>query len=330
MIGYYVHHQGRGHLTRMRAITARMRTPVTVLSSMSAPADFPHPWVELSSDDSGSAFHDPEAGGTLHWAPLHHPGLRERMAAIAAWIARTGPDLVVVDVSVEVAVLCRLLGVPTVVMAMRGDRLDRAHRTAYDAADALLAPWSADYPEAGWPAAWYAKTQHLGAMSRFAGRPTTPPEPHSGPRRVLLLWGAGGDGLSFAQLETARSVPDTEWRVADGGLDADGIWEALRWADVVVTHAGQNAVAEVADARRPAVVIADDRPHGEQQATAVAVRSTGAAVGVTGWPVPAAWPGLLATAAALDGEGWRSWTDPDAAGRAARFLDSRVAERIPV
>jgi len=35
--------------------------------------------------------------------------------------------------------------VPTVVVAMRGDRFDRAHRTAYDAADALLAAWPAEF-----------------------------------------------------------------------------------------------------------------------------------------------------------------------------------------
>ncbi|MEP6980771.1 MAG: glycosyl transferase, partial [Nakamurella sp.] len=233
MIGYYVHHQGRGHLTRMQAITARMSTPVTVLSSLAAPDGSPLPWVTLDADDSGETFLDPQAGGTLHWAPRHHPGLRGRMAAIAAWIERYDPTLFVVDVSVEVATLARLLGVPTVVMAMRGDRLDRPHRMAYDAADALLAPWSAAFPEAGWPADWYAKTFYAGAMSRFAGRAVAARPEHDGPRRVVVLWGSGGAGLTVTQLEAARSVPDTEWRVADGALTADDVWSALQWADVV-------------------------------------------------------------------------------------------------
>lgn len=329
MIGYYVHHQGRGHLTRMRAITAQLSTPVTVLSSLAAPADTTTDWVHLDTDDSGDTFDDPGAGGTLHWVPRHHGGLRSRMGAVSSWIVRADPALVVVDVSVEVAALARLHGVPTVVMAMRGDRLDRPHRMAYDAADALVAPWSDAFPEPGWPAGWYAKTLYTGALSRFAGRPTTTPPAHPGPRRVLLLWGAGGGGLTPAQVDGARATPDTVWRVADGGLDGDAVWDALLWADVVVTHAGQNAVAEVAAAHRPAVVVADERPHGEQQATATAVGTTGAAVGISGWPSAADWPALIERAAALDGSAWRAWTRSDAAARAADLLDTLATRGRP-
>ena len=285
------------------------------------------PWVRLDADDSGDTFADADAGGTLHWVPRHHPGLRSRMAAIAAWIDRHDPALVVVDVSVEVATLCRLLGVPTVVVAMRGDRSDRAHRLAYDAADALLAPWSADFPEPGWPASWSAKTWHAGAISRFAGRPAAPRDASAGPLRVLVLWGSGGGPLSAAQLADGQAVPHTTWRIAAGGLDADDVWAALQESDVVVTHAGQNAVAEVADARRPAIVVADERPHAEQRATAAAVGATGAAIGVTGWPTAAAWPALLERAAALSGDGWHRWTHPDAAGRAARQIEALAARR---
>ena len=47
----------------------------------------------------------------------------------------------VVDVSVEVAILVRLLGVPVVVMAMPGDRIDAPHDLVYQAADHILAAW---------------------------------------------------------------------------------------------------------------------------------------------------------------------------------------------
>ncbi len=91
------------------------------------------------------------------------------MAAVAAWVEQARPSLVVVDVSVEVAVLVRAMGVPVVVAAMRGQRDDRAHTTAYDLADALLAPWPAALPEP-WPQRWLDKTWHVGALSRFDGR----------------------------------------------------------------------------------------------------------------------------------------------------------------
>ncbi|MBE8147287.1 hypothetical protein IOD13_18960 [Brevibacterium casei] len=46
----------------------------------------------------------------------------------------------VVDVSAEVVLLSRLLGVPVTVIAQAGERTDAAHRQAYALADALLVP----------------------------------------------------------------------------------------------------------------------------------------------------------------------------------------------
>ena len=175
----------------MLAIAAQLTTPITALSSMTAPLDAP-PWVQLPADDLGSEFTEPTANGTLHLgAPAPRgPPCPDGML-IAEWIAHARPALVVVDVSVEVATLCRLMGVPTVVVAMRGDRTDRAHRTAYDSAHALLAPWASPFVEPGWPLAWYDKTFHAGAISRFGE--LTPPAQRAGAGRVLVLWGSGGE-----------------------------------------------------------------------------------------------------------------------------------------
>ena len=69
----------------------------------------------------------PAAHGVLHWAPHHDAGLRGRMALIAQWVADVHPSAAVIDVSVEVAALLRLLGVPVVVVAMPGERIDAPH-----------------------------------------------------------------------------------------------------------------------------------------------------------------------------------------------------------
>ena len=66
-----------------------------------------------SFDGRDGADERPEA---LHYVPLNHPGVRARMAGIAAWAERTDPALIVVDVSVEIAILARLLSIPTVVV----------------------------------------------------------------------------------------------------------------------------------------------------------------------------------------------------------------------
>ncbi len=323
MIGYYVHHQGAGHLRRMESITARSQQDVTVLSSLPRPASHRGDWVHLAPDDQDPSPRDVTAGGTLHWAPRHDPGLARRSAQILAWLAEARPALVVVDVSVEVALLVRLAGVPVVVAAMRGDRTDRPHATAYDLADVLVAPWPAESPEP-WPRHWLDKTVHLGGLSRFDGwtRPASRP---TGVRpRALLLWGDGGAGQDAAELARMRAAtPDWEWELAHPGrrLESEAVWQALCAADVVVTHGGQSAVAEVAAARAPAVVVADPRPFREQHHTVRAVRDAGIAVGVDAWPEASRWPGLLREAVQLGGEGWSRWSYGDGAARAARFLD---------
>ena len=128
MIGYYVHHQGRGHLARATEIARRLTEPVTVLSSLPRPAQI-EPfagWIELEHDEDGVTSPDLTAGGALHFAPVGCPGYTARMEQIARWLARSAPPLMVVDVSVEVTVLCRLLGTPVLVVATIGTTASHA------------------------------------------------------------------------------------------------------------------------------------------------------------------------------------------------------------
>ena len=320
MIGWYVHDHGRGHLQRLLCIAAQLRTPVTALSTLPRPAGFQGGWVQLPDDLPTGADQDVTAGGTLHWAPRHHVGLRERSAAIAAWVAAARPWLVVVDVSVEVAVLVRAMGVPVVVTAMRGDRGDRAHRTAYDLAEVLLAPWPAALPEP-WPSAWLEKTWHVGALSRSDGCPVHAP---LGDRRVAVLWGTGGSDVTSADVAAAAAAtPDWTWEAVGlpGSAWSDDPWRLLLSADVVVTHAGQSALAEVAAARRPALVLTQPRPFDEQVSTGSALSKAGLALVRHTWPTPEQWPALLEALARRDGDDWERWSDGLGATRAAALLD---------
>jgi hypothetical protein len=315
VIGYYVHHHGRGHLHRARSIAAHCAEPVTVLSSLPRPGDWVGDWVQLPRDDDG-AIHDPTAHGALHWAPLGHTGLRERMSLIAAWIRDAVPSVLMVDVSVEVTALARLLGVPTVVAGMPGHRDDPPHRLGYTLAGTVLAPWPDGFTETG---PFAGKTVHVGAFSRFDG---LVPPPASG-RTVLVLSGAGGTDLTIDDIESAAAAtPGWTWRSlgVPGGPSTSDVWPALCEAAVVVTHAGQNAVAETAAARRPAVIIPQRRPFGEQHCTARVLAGAGLAVTAPGWPTGAQWPWLLAAAERLGGQGWRRWAPGDGARRAAQVL----------
>lgn len=327
MIGYYAHHQGAGHLTRLQSIARALDEPVWGLSSAPAPPGWRSGWTQLARDDdpapealAGPA--DPTAHGVLHWVPRGHGGLAQRTAQIASWVVEQRPRAVVVDVSVEVALLVRLCGVPTVVVAMPGERFDRAHRLAYDTADALLAPWPHGAHDTGWPHEWTQKAWFVGGISRFDGLTPRPPAPApENGGTVLVLWGAGGRTTTEAEVQAARAAtPSWSWVERSPGAPGAPLWEQLMQADVVVTHAGQNAVAEVAAARRPAVVIAQPRPFDEQVATARQVESGQIAVGRDAWPSAEAWPGLLRLALDRGGAGWARWSTGHGAATAADHL----------
>jgi hypothetical protein len=334
MIGYYAHHLGSGHVHRAGVIASAVASPLVGFSTLAPPAGWPGRWIHLP-DDSGdftpSPSDDVTAGGTLHWVPLGHAGLRERMGLIGAELARGDVGVLVSDVSVEVAVLARLHGIPVVVMAQPGDRTDRPHQLCYDLAERLLAPWPAEVPST-WPRRWLDKTVHVGALSRFDDR--TPEKP-PGARRVLVLWGSGGLDVGPDDLRAAAAAtPGWRWDVVGQQPPGTGeppnlswhgwvddVWSRLAGADVVVTHGGQNALAEVAAARRPAVVLPQSRPHGEQHASGDMLRHLGVGTVVPTWPEPDAWPGLLERARDGGGE-WERWSSGKGAQQAAAVLDA--------
>jgi hypothetical protein len=331
MIGYYVHHHGVGHLTRACAIAAQLDEEVTGLSSAAPPPGWTGRWLRLARDDEGATAVAPGAGGALHWAPRGDDGLRERMAQIAAWAATARPRLVVVDVSVEVTVLLRTMGVAVVVVGMPGTRHDRPHQLAYRMAEAILAPWPEGLPgllDGG--ERWARKIRAVGAISRFDGREADGDGGGGAARRVVVLSGRGGSGLTRAALEAAQAAtPGWGWTALGPPDDrwVEDPWPLLCAADVVVTHAGQNAIADVAAARRPAIVVPQERPHGEQRALARVLERAGLAAVEPAWPEPARWPALLDAAVARGGAGWDRWsTAGGGAARAAAVLaDVRAA-----
>jgi hypothetical protein len=322
MIGYYVHHVGRGHLNRACQLAAELESrgeSVTGLSSLPRPEGWVGDWQHLPRDDEPAVAGAPNARGRLHWAPVGHAGLRGRMAQISGWIDRAAPTALVCDVSVEVELLARLHGVRVVGVVLPGTRDDPAHLLGFDIADLLVGFWppAARGMLRGAPYDVKKRVHAVGALSRFAATGGEPPEPGS----AVLLLGSGGHAMTSADVDSMRrQTPGWRWRLLIGSDDScvDDPWPLIRDAQVVVTHSGQNALAEVAAARRPAVVLPQERPHDEQLVTAsvlddgdwpALVRDT--------WPSHG-WAELLDQASCLDGQGWADWCD----GRAGqRFAD---------
>lgn len=325
MIGYYVHHQGFGHLARAMSICERLGRPVTVLTSR--PVSHPNPFtsvVTLARDDDGDEARQPTAHGALHWAPHFDSGYNERMATIAQWVRDAEPEVFVVDVSVEVASLVRLLGIPVVVTALPGNRVDTPHLSVHRMADQIIAAWPRALRVPTWLRPYENKTAYVGGISRFDGRARTAPVDDGDSRtRVVVLAGADGLGAGQAQACRDEEASAITWDLlgaAEGTWTADP-WPRLSAADVVVTHAGQNSVADVAAAARPTIVIPQDRPYDEQRTTADVLQRHRLAVVEPLWPQRDAWPALVERARLLDTERWRLWEVDGAAGRAAAVIE---------
>ena len=364
LVGWYVHHHGAGHRTRFSAVRPYLDADVVVFSSLAAPADLPRDttWVELERDDSVTIDPDgtardpadasPTVGGLLHWAPVGHPGHTARLGRIATAVVEAAAEgrpfgAMVVDVSVEVALFARLLGVEVVVVSQPGDRTDLPHRLAHDAARRVVAPWPAGTHDSSSLDRVADKVRWVGGISRWDGRRAggvtgaagvdgtearvgVASEARAGvvPGSVVFVGGAGGsdhDDLAAAVAAAARATPGTTWTAL--GLDSwvDDPWATLNTAEVVVTWAGQNTVADLAALDARAVVVPQTRPFDEQATTARALDRAGLAVVPAGWPADHEWPGLLERARALRPD-WAAWRVEGAARRAAAVV-AEVAAR---
>lgn len=331
MIGYYVHHHGRGHLTRATEIARELRHPITGLSTLERPAGWPGDWLCLDDDASADATarddldRDATANGLLHWVPFAHTGLRSRMAAISGWIAEAKPSVFVSDVSVEVSLLARLHGVAVVTVAVPGERGDPAHALGFGISSAIIAAWPA-HVDGVLREVDQRTTERLRAVGGISSHAPVDRAPRG--RHAVVMMGAGGTDLTRADIDALRrDAPDWTFTVLSRELGewVDDPWPLLLEASVVITHGGQGAISDVAACRRPAIVIPQDRPFREQHATASALSSGG-------WPAIVldefprdGWSERLERCAVLDVTAWRRWADGLGAVRAAAELD-RLAD----
>ena len=145
-----------------------------------------------------------------------------------------------------------------------------------------------------------------------------------------MLWGSGGRDVGDEEFRRAQeATPGWTWEFCVPGSSLPGpgpddVWEALQRNEVVVVHGGHNAVAEVAAARRAAVVVAQERPFAEQLRRVELLRAEGLTA-LDAWPAASQWPELLERARAVGAGPWKRWAPGDGAQRAARFLDELVA-----
>ena len=310
-IGMYAHHQGAGHLNRCRAIARHLPGEVTIFSSRDG-ADVPLPLdVTRREGVDAQPEGDVTAGGVAHWAPFGTPGLHQRMAIIAEWVRNHRPAVFYVDTSVEVALFVRLMGIPVVSVAMPGSRKDMPHDLLYRAASALIACWpeearaevAALSPELARAA---DKLYPVGGISVFEGidegtvGTATLSIDRQGVagKKAVVLQGKGGTNCGPEYWDdVARMCTGWSFEILGGDQRVANPIPYLRRADLAISAAGQNSIADIALANVPALVMPQQRPFGEQHATADIVDRLGLATVLRELPAAEEWPRLIERAA---------------------------------
>ncbi|MEO6652481.1 MAG: hypothetical protein ABIP17_07485 [Ilumatobacteraceae bacterium] len=338
-IGYYVHHHGRGHEHRFEAIARELGTDVRLvpISERRIPGG-----LHLPSDVPEGPPVDPDSRGLLHWAPVDAPESSRRLKVLVDWLDAERPAGVVVDVSIETLLACRLAGVRTIAVRQHGDRSDPAHRLGYGSAFRLLAPFPAEFETSTDPAV-YGRTDYAGFINPFGatGRRggcarVSSTSPAVTPHDVVVLWGRGGGHLSGRRLDAIAAAIDGRvicagtdiWSVDDAPTSGTVVqlgwvpdpWTLLDRRPVVIGSSGNNCTALVAATGCPFVAVPQPRPFDEQVQLAETLEAVGVAAIAPVGDDPDAWREAIEQARCRSRRWERFASDVDGAAVAAASI----------
>lgn len=280
-IAFYVHHHGSGHLMRTLAIAKALpHGNVTLMGSglkdykglippdynlIDLPLDTPE------NTDADFKASDPEG---IHYAPLNIEGQRKRVAMMTDFFAKTFPLLLVVDVSVEVAMLATLAGVPFIIVKQHGKRTDLPHLHAYHNALGILAPYTETMKDSD-PPSVLEKTFFAGGISRFEVQHDLS-EPSD--KQIAIITGKGGTSITVALIEhIARACPEWQFQILGSLATSTNKQDNVTYlgnihnpkpilanCTIVVGNAGHNTVMELAALNKKFIAIPEQRPFDEQ------------------------------------------------------------------
>jgi predicted glycosyltransferase len=335
-IAFYIHHHGSGHLTRCLAIASALKNcHITFLGSglEAHKALIPKSidLIFLPMDTPNSQDHDliDQSLQGLHYAPLNVSGQLERVNRITGFLASHPKLLFVVDVSVEIAMLSRLCGVPTIVVRQHGLREDLPHQICYRNAVGLLAPF--DVRMSGQVPEWVdKKTFYTGGLSRFAPIADTS---DANKKQVAVLIGSGGTSINENFIDyissqcpqwTFHILGDSQRLSTVNNLHFHGKLndpqDILAKCCIVIGNAGHNTVMECASLNKRFIAIAEKRPFEEQEEKARIIEELALAVHVPASKILRVdWKEILENLLTTR-PNWQGFISSDATERAANYL----------
>ena len=333
-IGYYAHHHGSGHCRQADKLAVllppTLRSQMTVFTSL--PNDGYHfstiadkQIVRLSAEDQLAEDVLPGRAGE-YWQPssLHYSPVGNRNVQMRSWqlldeIRQRQIDLMIIDVSAEVAMLCRVASIPYLYVRLAGERDDIPHLNAFAGALGLLTPYPKALEAAATPDWVRQKTLYLDFMpnktdelltftafiNKLMTLTTSSISIHerlsssdnkqkiADTTIITVIKGYGGHDAIDAKLpELRRALPNAliislgpineEARdYVDIAAHVDDVTPFIAYSDLLLMACGLNGIAQVYDYATPLVVLPDARPHREQEVMAEALIEQGRALSWT-------------------------------------------------
>ena len=326
-LGYYAHHHGSGHCRQTDKLAALLpieaRQQLTVFTSLTSDtytfaAIDEAQIVRLPAEDE--RVEDILAGRagqywqptSLHYSPVGNSDIQQRSHKILDTIYQRHIDLMIIDVSVEVAMLCRAASVPYLYVRLPGLRDDVPHLNAFAGALALVAPYPRTLESTKTPEWISQKTLYLDFINteqrdaqtyqvfiKHLMQLTTDEKALSlmlndknknTPTIVTVIKGYGGHQAIDAKLPELRQLLPYAFIISLGPIDEDkrhyvdiaaevsNVTPFIEHSDYLLMACGLNAVAQAYDYATPLVVLPDDRPHQEQEVMAEALIAQGRAL----------------------------------------------------
>ncbi|MGP4905916.1 hypothetical protein ACTXGW_07210 [Psychrobacter faecalis] len=325
-LGYYAHHHGSGHCRQIDKLAALLpteaRQQLTVFTSVTSDAYMfaaidEAQVVRLPAEDERAD--DVLAGragqywqpASLHYSPVGNSDIQQRSHKILDTIYQRRIDLMIIDVSVEVAMLCRAASVPYLYVRLPGLRDDEPHLNAFAGALALLAPYPRTLESTKTPEWISQKTLYLDFINTQQRDAQTYQDfikhlmqlitdkkalsmmlndkDKDTPTIVSVIKGYGGHQAIDATLPELRQLLPYAFIISLGPIDEDkrhyvdiavdvsDVTPFIEHSDYLLMVCGLNAVAQAYDYATPLVVLPDDRPHQEQEVMAEALIAQGRA-----------------------------------------------------
>lgn len=293
MIGYYAHSHGSGHCNYAQIFSKILMDKIIVFTDSDYNFNSSAKVVRLPNENpDGTQFdrNDFKEPSSLHYAPVNMRKITSRNLKILNTVLQEKVRLLIIDVSVEVAMLARVSSIPYAYVRLQGLRNDLPHMNAFQGATFLLAYFPKEMEYDSTPEWVKKKTIYLGFLSKYLFNTLPIPKPSqyicNGRPNLLYLSGFGGSKqIDFNSIQTLYNIYSVgPGRVCDAcSIYAHiGVVECTRafiaHADFIVAGCGSNTTSEILSLGKRFVAIAENRPYGEQKMMARRLEDMGWAV----------------------------------------------------